>query len=248
MIRGLYYFLFIFFYCFSALYSQQLYAHINTTVKVVNLGNVEEIVTASNRKNISVKAMAFDDTGNMPIKFYGELTKLVQNNKVFKLTHLLLSSYNHERVLKTTERTTVVLCEEEERNIVISEEVLSSFSTTIKATKIAEYNNQNLQKKYLCSLCKSMLVPDEDDIVECQCGYMASKEAALTNTTMKVTILDSNNLKVVVNVSIEQIESCYNSDNKLTKKEKERKIIKSKVDVTYDKEAMEVNSLTLAEK
>ena len=104
-----------------------------------------------------------------------------------------------------------------------------------------------MEKSCLCALCKAVLVPDEDDIVEFQCGYIASKEVALTNTSITVTILDDNKIKVNLRLDIDQIDACYNPDNKLTKKEKERKIIKTKVNVTYDKESMQVASLKLAQ-
>ena len=55
----------------SALFSESLYVHINLGVKVMNIGSVEETVSSPNTELIYRKAMAIDETGNMPITFYG---------------------------------------------------------------------------------------------------------------------------------------------------------------------------------
>ena len=60
-----------FYFNFSALFSESLYVHISLGVKVMNIGPVEETVSSSNTELIYRKAMATDETGNMPITFYG---------------------------------------------------------------------------------------------------------------------------------------------------------------------------------
>ena len=61
---------------------------------------------------------------------------------------------------------------------------------TVNGTKIVGLHQESLEKRYLCSSCKSPEVPDEDHVIECACGYMASKDAATPNSVINVNILD----------------------------------------------------------
>ena len=86
-----------------------MYAHINLRVKVMNIVPVEETVSSSTTELIYGKAMGIDETGNMPITFYGELTSVPNANNIYETTHILISSFNYESILKTTPRTAIKL-------------------------------------------------------------------------------------------------------------------------------------------
>ena len=87
-----------FYFNFSASFSESLYAHISLRVKVMNIKPVEETVISSNTELIYRKAIAIDEMGNMPIPFYGVLTSVPNDNNIYEITHILISSFNYERI------------------------------------------------------------------------------------------------------------------------------------------------------
>ena len=95
----------------------------------------------------------------------------------------------------------------------------------------------------MCSSCKSPVKPDDDDVIEWACGYMALKDAATPNSVINVTIIDERKHKVNLHVNLDQIQACYNPKNDLSNKEKARKLTKIEVNVTYDKNTMHNISL-----
>ena len=52
-------------------------------VKAINIRPVEETVSSSNIELIYRKAMAIDETGNMPVAFYGEITSFPNDNNIY---------------------------------------------------------------------------------------------------------------------------------------------------------------------
>ena len=52
----------------------------------------------------------------------------------------------------------------------MSEDVLTSFKRTVNETKTVALHQESFQKTYLHPSCKSPIVPDEDDLIECSCG------------------------------------------------------------------------------
>ena len=113
----------------------------------------------------------------------------------------------------------------------------------MNGTKIVELHQESLEKRYLCSSGKTPVVPDDDDVIECACGYMESKEGATPNSVINVTILGQRKHIVNSHVNLDQIEACYNPKNDLLKKEKGRKLIKTDVNMTYDKDDIHIISL-----
>ena len=80
----------------------------------------------------------------------------------------------------------------------------------MNGTKIVELHQDSLEKRYLCSSCKSPVVPDDDVVIERAYGYMASKDAATINSVINVTILDECKHKVNLYVNLYQVEACCN--------------------------------------
>ena len=187
-----------------------MYVHINLRVKVMNIVPVEETVSSSNTELIYRKAMGIDETGNMPITFYGELTSVPNANNIYEITHILISSFNYESILKTTQRTAIKLFDNDEVAITLSEDLLTSLRATVNGTKIVELHQESLEKRCLCSSNKSQVVPDDDNVIECACGYMTLKDAAAPNSVINVSILDEHKHKNNVHVKFDQIEDCYN--------------------------------------
>ena len=70
----------------------------------MNIGPAEETVSSSNTELIFGKAMTIDETGNTPITFYCELTSLPNDNNMYEVIHILVSSFNYElqHVLQST--------------------------------------------------------------------------------------------------------------------------------------------------
>ena len=75
----------------------------------MNIGPVEETVNSSSTELVYFKAMAIDETGNMPIR-YDELTLVPNDNNITGITYILISSFNYEHILKTKPCTTNKLC------------------------------------------------------------------------------------------------------------------------------------------
>lgn len=98
--------------------------------------------------------MPIDETGNMSITFFGELTS-VPNDNIYEIKNILISSFNYDRILKTTPRTTIKVCENEEVAITVSKDLLTSLRVTMNGKNIVELPQESLAKRYLCSSCKS---------------------------------------------------------------------------------------------
>ena len=58
------------------------------------------------------------------------------------MTHILMSPFNYERILKTTTRTKIDLCDSEEVTINVSKDLLTSFRAKTNETKIATLHQQ----------------------------------------------------------------------------------------------------------
>ena len=116
-------------------------------VKVINIGPAEETVSSSNTELIYRKAIKTDETGNTPITFYGELTSLPNDNNMYEIIHIHVSSFNYERILKITPRTTIKFCGNHEVAITVSEDLLTLLRATMNGTKIVELHQGSLEKK-----------------------------------------------------------------------------------------------------
>ena len=108
----------------------------------------------SNNTLIYWKVVAADKTRNIPTKFYDVLATQTKKDKRGNIRHILISSFNHERILKTTDRTTA--------------EKLGGIKSSVllapTKTKDVSLHQQLLSKEYLCLRCKTLLLPDGDNI------------------------------------------------------------------------------------
>ena len=116
-------------------------------VKVISIGPAEETVSSSNTELIYRKAIKTDETANTPITFYGELTSLPNDNNMYEIIHIHVSSFNYERILKITPRTTIKFCGNHEVAITVSEDLLTLLRATMNGTKIVELHQESLEKK-----------------------------------------------------------------------------------------------------
>ena len=116
-------------------------------VKVINIGSAEETVSSSNTELIYRKAIKTDETANTPITFYGELTSLPNDNNMYEIIHIHVSSFNYERILKITPRTTIKFCGNHEVAITVSEDLLTLLRATMNGTKVVELHQESLEKK-----------------------------------------------------------------------------------------------------
>ena len=94
---------------------------------------------------------------------------------------------------------------------------MTSFEATVNEKKIVALHKEPLQKTYLCPSCKSSMVLDEDDTVECSCEEIASVDAATPNANVEVTILDEHKFRIDLQVKLEQLNAYYNMTNDLAK-------------------------------
>ena len=120
------------------------------------------------------------------------------------MTHVMVTSLNHKCILKTTERTFVTLCENDNMEIKFSDEIMTSIPSTINETKLVALRNDFFYKTFPCPTCMSLTIPDEDDIIECSCGVIASMEAAIPCSSVKITILDDQKHQLDLQVKLEQ--------------------------------------------
>ena len=91
-----------------------LFTHKCQGVKIINITAFETTATSSNAELTCRKATANDETGNTPIIFYKSLTSVPKDGSIYEITHILISSFNYKRLLKTTARATVDLCDGKE--------------------------------------------------------------------------------------------------------------------------------------
>ena len=116
-------------------------------VKVINIGSAEETVSSSNTELIYRKAIKTDETANTPITFYGELTSLPNDNNMYEIIHIHVSSFNYERILKITPRTKIKFCDNHEVAVTVSEDLLTLLRASMNGTKIVELHQESLEKK-----------------------------------------------------------------------------------------------------
>ena len=90
------------------------------------------------------------------------------------------------------------------------------------------------------------MVPDKDGITECSRRVIAFADAANPNTNIRVTILDESKGRINFQVKLEQLDVSYNTTNDLTKQERARKMFKTEVNVTYDRDTIVVVTLKIA--
>ena len=90
----------------------------------MNIGPVEQTVSSSNTEFYR-KAMAIDEMENIQIIFHGELTSIPNDNNIYEIAHIFISSFNYERILKTTPSTIIKLCDNDEVAITVSEDLLT---------------------------------------------------------------------------------------------------------------------------
>ena len=57
----------------------------------MNIDPVEETSNLSNTELVYFKAMAIDETGNMPISCYNELTLVSNDNNIYEITHIIMN-------------------------------------------------------------------------------------------------------------------------------------------------------------
>ena len=93
-----------------------------------------------------------------------------------------------------------------------------------------------------------LLVPDEDDIIECSCRIITSVDTASRNKNFKITILGKNKRRINLQVKLEQLDACYNTTNDPAKQKRTHKMLKMKVNVPYDTDTMVVITLKVGKK
>lgn len=89
--------------------------------------------------------------------------------------------------------------------------------------------------------CRSSIIPDEEDI-ECPYGVIAPLEITVPCFPIKVTISDSQKLRLNLQVKLEQLDAYYGNDE-LSKTQRAWEMLKTKINVTYDKESMTVTAM-----
>lgn len=117
----------------------------------------------------------------MTITFYDSLTS-IPTRAVFIRLNIFLS--------KTTTCSALDLFDNEKIIINVSKDALTSFRATVNKMKVVALHQESLYRIYLCPSCKSSMVPNEDDIIACSCGVIASVDAATPNRNV------SNNFRL----------------------------------------------------
>ena len=79
----------------------------------------------------------------------------------------MISSFNYERVLKTTERKTASVYEEKNVELNISDEVLTAIWSSQKLKKkLLTLRNDSFCLRFCYLTCKLSIAPVEDDIIK----------------------------------------------------------------------------------
>ena len=157
-------------------------------VKVIIICHVEKTVDMTKNNLVICKTTAVIETSNFLLTFYRTWSLVAKERQIYNITHVMVRSRNYKCILKTIERTIVPLCED--RNIEIDMEIMTSIPSTIKETKIVALLNDLFWKMSPCPKCMSSVIPDEDDIIECSCGVIASVEAAIPRFALQGFIVE----------------------------------------------------------
>ena len=88
------------------------------------------------------KATAIYETRNVSITFCGSLTSIPKDGSIYQITHIFMSPFNYERILKTSTHTKIDLCDSEEVTINVSKDLSTSFRAKTNETKIATLHQQ----------------------------------------------------------------------------------------------------------
>ena len=123
-----------------------LFTHKCQRVKIINITAFETTATSSNAELTCRKAIATDETGNTPIIFYRSLTSVPKEGSIYEITHILISSFNYKRFLKTTARATVDLCDGKGVTIIDSEDILASVRQESRKHKLLRYTKNHYRK------------------------------------------------------------------------------------------------------
>ena len=79
-----------------------LFGMVNVKGIVYNIGALET-ASKDNKLLEFKKASLKDNTGSIPITFYNELTKQLEEGKCYKIIEVRITKYMNQRLLKTTE-------------------------------------------------------------------------------------------------------------------------------------------------
>lgn len=146
------------------------------------------------------KAILQDNTGTIAVSFFGDLCDKVKSNKCYKITKLRIAKYMSERLLKTTEMSTIT----ESSDTDIEPNLSDAVSDRTISGKIVGVDLRSLNSKTICYHCKAD-VDIDDDFATChECGNMSLAEDCITKCVVSFTISSTDSNKHSRNALIYQ--------------------------------------------
>ena len=80
--------------------------------------------------------------------------------------------------------------------------------TEVLNTKISRVDQNDLVIAYYCPSCAIPVRPDQEGIIDCSCGLMATKDKCLANNKLFVLVVNGS-VKINLQVNLSMLISCY---------------------------------------
>ena len=174
-------------FVFSALNEKPIYAIINVVVKNTKILPPETITNVLDEQMEVTKVLAYDDTNSINIDVYGELVNTIEKGNVYSMTFLQIHNYSSQRLLKTTDQTKVTISS---TNIETPSSITDT-QTEVLNTKISKVDQKDFSNlAYYCPFCAIPVTPNHEGIIDCSCGFVATKDKCLTNDKLFVAVIN----------------------------------------------------------
>ena len=132
-----------------------------------------------------------DDTGSIPVTFFGASTINLKEKQCYEITNLKLNVFKARKLLKSTDRTKLIIITD--HNIIVTDDQLVDDRMNKITATIISLDMKSFTEIYTCSSCKAEIVPDDDDFFMCQnCDTMAVIEDCVMQKNLKFTVLTTD--------------------------------------------------------
>lgn len=194
------------------------------------------------------KATISDDTGTVPITLFSDISeKSLKDKQCYAFTNMRIAKYLSQRLLKSTQFTTVDL--EDRKRVKLGDKDLIDHSKTSVVGIIASVDMKSFQTKYVCINCKHSLDASNEDegMITCgNCDNMLLMDQCKVLSKVCFTLLTDHNEKIKYDCNHEILEDCFSIPIK-KRALLAKTMLQSRVITRYDTSDNSLVSITLEE-
>ena len=107
--------------------------------------------------------------------------------------------------------------------------------TKVLNTKISKVDQNDLVIAYYCPSCAIPVTPNHEGIIDCSCGFVATKDKCLTNDKLFVAVINGS-MEINLQGNLSMLISSYGIQSDAKKFSKS--IITTPVNVRYDNQTI----------